>query len=69
VLVAVNLSPYHRHTAWIDLALERLGIGAGESYEVHDLVGGGRYTWTGRRNFVELDPQTLPAHVFRVVRK
>ena len=69
VLAAVNLSPQQRHSTWIDLAIEPLGIGAGESYEVHDLLGGGRYTWTGRRNFVQLDPQTLPAHVFRVVRR
>jgi starch synthase (maltosyl-transferring) len=69
VLVAANLSPHHRHSAWIDVAIEHLGIGAGESYEMHDLIGGGRYTWTGRRNFVQLDPHTLPAHVFRVVRR
>jgi starch synthase (maltosyl-transferring) len=36
---------------------------------VEDLLGGGRYTWAGRRNFVQLNPQTLPAHVFRVVRR
>ena len=28
-----------------------------------------RYLWTGRRNFVRLDPQTHPAHVFRIRRK
>jgi starch synthase (maltosyl-transferring) len=36
---------------------------------MHDLLGGGRYLWAGRRNFIELDPHTLPAHVFRIVRK
>ena len=37
--------------------------------EVHDLLSGGRYTWSGSHNFVELSPHTLPAHVFKVTRK
>jgi hypothetical protein len=30
-------------------------------------LSGGRFTWQGARNFVELDPRHLPAHVFRVL--
>ena len=37
-------------------------------YEVHDLLTDERYTWHGSRNYVELDPETRPAHVFRVRR-
>ena len=37
-------------------------------YQVHDLIGGGRYVWHGAHNFVELNPHVLPAHIFRVRR-
>jgi len=35
---------------------------------VHDLLNGARYTWRGRRNYVELDPDIQPAHIFLVCR-
>jgi len=35
---------------------------------VHDLLDDSRYTWYGRRNYVELDPLTRPAHIFRLRR-
>ncbi len=63
ILVVVNLDPHHLHSGWVDFGAP------GESYELHDLLAGGRYTWNGGRNFVELNPHTLPAHVFRVHRR
>jgi len=61
ILVAVNLDLHYPQSGWVDLDFHGL-------CEVHDLLGGGRWTWTGRRNYVELDPHILPAHVFRVTR-
>jgi starch synthase (maltosyl-transferring) len=58
ILVAVNLDPHHRQTGWLDFA----------PCEVHDLLSGGHYVWRGERNYIELNPHTLPAHVFRVQR-
>jgi starch synthase (maltosyl-transferring) len=69
ILVAVNLDPFHVQSGWIDLPLDDLGIPEGEEYLVEDLLGGGRYLWKGPRNYVELSPYTLPAHVFRVLRR
>jgi len=63
LLAVVNLDPRLAQSGWIDFA-----PGEGRQYEVDDLLGGGRYTWNGRRNYVSLNPQTLPAHVFRVIR-
>jgi starch synthase (maltosyl-transferring) len=62
ILVAVNLDPHHVQSGNIDFGFD-------ETFEVHDLLGGGRYTWRGRRNWVQLNPLTLPAHVFRVLRR
>ena len=63
ILVLINLDPRFAQSGWVDFA-----AGEGRAYEVEDLLGGGRYAWSGRRNFVSLNPQTLPAHVFRVIR-
>jgi starch synthase (maltosyl-transferring) len=52
----------------VDLPLEQFGIGDGDTYQVHDLLSDARYLWHGRRNYVELDPELQPAHVFRIRR-
>jgi len=65
VLVVVNLDPHHTQGGWIDF--DRAP--GGERYALEDLVAAGHYTWSGRRSFVQLDPRTLPAHVFRVAGK
>lgn len=69
VLCVVNLDPYHRQSGWVTLPLDAWGVPEDRPFEVHDLLGGERYFWTGRTNYVELDPHTLPAHVFRVERR
>lgn len=66
LFIAVNLDPHTRHSAMVEVPLERFGLGAVGSYEVHDLLTDDRYQWRGRRNFVALDPHTRPAHVFKV---
>jgi len=68
VLCVVNLDPHHTHRAWLDLDLAALGIGSDEAFQVHDVLGGSRYTWRGAHNFVELAPDAMPAHVFAVRR-
>jgi starch synthase (maltosyl-transferring) len=69
VLTIVNLDPHHRHSGWLELPLERLGLRPEEPYQVHDLLGGGRYLWHGARNYVELDPRSAPAQIFRIRRR
>ena len=68
ILIIVNLDPHHVQTGWVDLDLAKLGIESGATYQVHDLVTGARYLWHGNRNYVELNPAAVPAHVFRVRR-
>lgn len=66
ILVVVNLSPHNVHSGWVKLPLEKLGIDPDQPYLVHDLLGDGKYIWEGETNFVRLDPNVLPAHIFRV---
>jgi starch synthase (maltosyl-transferring) len=68
ILVVVNLDPHHTHAAWLDLDLAELGLAADETFQVHDLVGDAHYLWRGGRNYVELAPDALPAHVFELRR-
>jgi starch synthase (maltosyl-transferring) len=69
VLVVVNLDPHHVQRGWITLPLEAFGIEAHHPYQMHDLISGARYLWNGPRNYVELDPDAVPAHVFRLRRR
>jgi len=46
-----------------------LKFDADQPYQVHDLLSGQRYVWRGPRNYVMLDPQRAPAHVFRLRRR
>jgi starch synthase (maltosyl-transferring) len=66
ILTVVNLDPVYRQSGWVDLALPELGLGAGESFAVHDLLTDARFPWRGSRNYVELDPRRLPVHILRV---
>jgi starch synthase (maltosyl-transferring) len=69
ILVVVNLDPHHTHSGWLELPLAELGLEAGTPFQVHDLLSDARYLWHSRRNFIELNPQVAPAHIFRVRRK
>jgi starch synthase (maltosyl-transferring) len=69
ILVVVNLDFRHTQSGWVELDLGELGLDGDESYQVHDLLTGARHLWRGRRNYVELKPHVLPAHVFRLERE
>ena len=69
VVAVVNLDPHHVQSGWVELDLAALGIAANTPYQMHDLLSGARFLWSGPRNFVQLDPQRAPAHVFALRRK
>jgi starch synthase (maltosyl-transferring) len=67
IVCVVNLDPHFTQTGWTDLRLDALALDD-QPFQVHDLVGETRAEWRGPRNFVRLDPQVLPAHVFAIRR-
>jgi starch synthase (maltosyl-transferring) len=69
VVVVVNLDPHHVQSGWVTLPLDELGMDPERPFQVHDLLGGARYLWHGPRNFIQLDPESSPAHVFRLRRR
>jgi starch synthase (maltosyl-transferring) len=66
VICVVNLDPHHVRRGFVHLDLAGLGIAADAEFQVHDLIGDARFSWRGPRNFVELDPAAMPAHVLAV---
>ena len=68
IVAIVNLDPFQRQTGWVHLDLAALGLTADRAFQVHDLLGEGRYMWQGSRNYVELTPESLPAHILRIGR-
>jgi starch synthase (maltosyl-transferring) len=68
MLMVVNLDPHHVQSGWVRVPLHELGLRPDEPYQVHDLLTGARFLWTGEPNFVQLAPE-LPAHVLRLRRK
>jgi starch synthase (maltosyl-transferring) len=68
ILVVANLDPHHVQSGFLEMPLEEWRMDDGRSYQMHDLLSDARYLWQGRRNYVSLDPQRSPAHVFRLRR-
>ena len=66
ILVVVNLDPFHTQSGWVKVPVDQLGIGPTHPYLVHDLLRDDTYIWQGERNFVEINPQILPAAIFKV---
>ncbi len=69
VLVIVNLDPHHTQSGWVTLDPGVLGLEPDRAFQVHDVLTGARFLWSGARNFVQLDPARAPAHVFRLRRR
>jgi starch synthase (maltosyl-transferring) len=68
ILVVVNLDPFRKQNSFVHVPIEEFGQMESEVYQVHDLLSGARYTWRGRQNYIELDPEVQPAHIFLVRR-
>jgi starch synthase (maltosyl-transferring) len=68
IFVIVNLDPHRKQSAYVDVPSDQFGQMEGDIYQMHDLLSDARYIWRGRRNYVELDPEIQPAHIFRVRR-
>ena len=66
VIIVCNLDPFHTQAGRIDLDLAALGLDAGRTFQAHDLLSDGRFLWRGARNYFELMPESLPAHIMKV---
>jgi len=65
-LVVINLDYCNIQRGMVHVPFNRLQIPADGTFMVEDLLTNNKYFWKGDRNFVELNPQILPAHIFRM---
>jgi starch synthase (maltosyl-transferring) len=66
ILTVVNLDPQYTQSGWVELPLKTLGLPEKSGFVAHDLLTGNIYTWRGAWNYVELNPQRVPAHILRL---
>ena len=67
VLVVVNLDPYNVQTGYVQVPHWKLPVQPDRlNLKLHDLFTGNHYTWAQEWNYVELNPHTLPFHVFHL---
>ena len=66
MITVVNLDPAYVQSGWIEVPVEEWGLAPDQSYQVHDLLTDARYEWTGPRNYVQLNPHSISAHIFRL---
>ena len=69
IIVVVNLDPHYTQSGWVEPNLDEFGLDHHRPYQVHDLLTDARYLWDVARNYVQLNPHEMPAHIFRVRRK
>lgn len=69
ILVVANLDPHYAQSGWVEVDLESFGLDRDSPFEVHDLLTGAHFLWQGARNFVRLDPERVPAHIFKLRRR
>ena len=66
ILCFINLDPKQTAASMVHLDLAALGLDASKPFKVIDLLHGGAYDWNGAHNYVELKPDGVSMHVFRV---
>ncbi len=69
IVVVVNLDCLHTQSGWLEFPLDYLGLDPHQTYEAHDLLSDSHYLWQGGRNYVELNPHLMPAHILRIRRR
>lgn len=66
LLIVVNLDPFHKRKCKVRLPLSETAAAPGRPYLVHDLLSEDKYIWQGEWNTMDMDPQLMPASIFRV---
>jgi starch synthase (maltosyl-transferring) len=67
IFTVVNLDPHATQSATVNVPLKSWGFDTEKPYQVHDLLNDKTYPWRGEWNYVELNPQVCPAHIFRLI--
>jgi starch synthase (maltosyl-transferring) len=66
ILVVISMDAMYQQSGWVKLPLVELGINPELPYRLYDLMDDRQYTWHHEWNYVELRPEKIPAHIFRI---
>lgn len=66
ILVVANLDTNRGQSGYIQLPKERLKLMDKVNIKLHDLITDEHYTWTQEWNFVDLSPNKMPFHLFKL---
>lgn len=66
ILCVVNLDGFNTQIGMVKVPLDLIGKSIDEPYWVHDLITGNTYTWKDQWNYIEINPNNLPFHLFRI---
>jgi len=66
ILTVVNLDWRYPQSGFLELELEPFKVDIHHPYYVTDLLTGRRFRWQGSKNYVELRPGEIPAHILKV---
>ena len=69
ILIVINLDPNYTQSGWAQIPLAEIGIDPNQPFLAQDLLGGDQYIWQGEYNYVELNPNILPAHILKIKKK
>ncbi len=66
ILMVVNLDAHQKQSGYVQLPLHLLSLRKLINVKLLDLITGETYTWAQEWNFVELEPQKMPFHLFKM---
>jgi starch synthase (maltosyl-transferring) len=66
LLVAISLDPHNVQESAIEVPLWHFGLNDGGTLALEDLIGGHKFSWTGKWQNIGLDPNRLPFAIWRV---
>jgi starch synthase (maltosyl-transferring) len=66
ILVVVNLDPNNNQNGYVQLPKSTLKLGDKINIKLHDLITNEHYTWTQEWNFVDINPNKMPFHIFKL---
>jgi starch synthase (maltosyl-transferring) len=66
ILVVANLDTNRGQSGYLQLPKERLKLKDKVNIKLHDLMTDEQYTWTQEWNFVDLNPNKMPFHLFKL---
>ena len=68
LIIAVNMNYHNTQSTLVRIPFEKIKIMPGSAINITDLLCDKTYAWHEEWNYIELNPFTMPAHIFKIGR-